>query len=67
LKVEAKFAGGESKWVQVVEGITIVDLLRELGVNRETVLVRLDGKVVPEEQPLRDGDRVDIFQVVTGG
>jgi thiamine biosynthesis protein ThiS len=51
----------------MAEGATVLELLRKLGVNRETVLVRINGKVGPEEQPLRDGDRVEVFQIVTGG
>lgn len=67
MKIEVKFAGGEIKQIQAAEGTRVLDLLRELGVNRETVLVKVCGKVAPEEQPLKDGDRVEIFRIVTGG
>jgi thiamine biosynthesis protein ThiS len=67
LKIEVKFAGRGVKQIQVTEDTTVLELLGKLGVNRETVLVKVGGKVVPEEQPLKDGDRVEVFQIVSGG
>lgn len=67
MKIQVKVAGGKVRRVQIKENSTIFDLLKKLGVNREIVAVRVSGKVVPEEEPLKDGDRVDVFQIVTGG
>ena len=53
--------------VRVTSGTRIADLLDQLGQNRETVVVRLNGKIVPEEERLADGDSVEILPVVTGG
>jgi len=46
---------------------TIVDLLKELDHNRETIVVRRNGKIVAEEERLADGDLIEILPIVTGG
>ena len=53
--------------IKVPQKTRIADLLDQLGQNRETVVVRLNGKVVAEEEHLADGDSVEILRVVTGG
>ncbi len=46
---------------------TIADLLQKLGHNRETIVVRRDGKIVAEEERLSNGDLIEILPIVTGG
>ena len=53
--------------IKVPQKTRIAGLLDQLGQNRETVVVRLNGKVVAEEERLADGDSVEILTVVTGG
>ncbi|MDI6642847.1 MAG: sulfur carrier protein ThiS [Candidatus Hodarchaeaceae archaeon] len=53
--------------VRVAQKTRAADLLNQLGLNRETVVVRLNGKIVAEEERLADGDSVEILPVVTGG
>ncbi|MEM3401741.1 MAG: MoaD/ThiS family protein [Candidatus Hadarchaeales archaeon] len=67
MKICVRFFGGEEKIVELPDGAKILDLLKELGINRETILVKMDGKIVPEEEELRNGAEVTIFHVVTGG
>ncbi len=53
--------------VEVGEGSCISELLEELGLNRETVIVRLNEEVRVEEEPLKPGDKVEIIKAVSGG
>lgn len=53
--------------IKVPQKTRIADLLDKLGQNRETIVVRLNGKIVAEEERLADGDSVEILPVVTGG
>ena len=48
-------------------GARVDDLLEKLGINRETVLVRLNNKVCVEEEILREGDKVEIIKAISGG
>ncbi len=64
--------------VQIIRGKTrteveidpeakISDLLEQIGVNRETVLIRLNQDLVVEEERLEDGDVVEIITAISGG
>jgi thiamine biosynthesis protein ThiS len=53
--------------VMVPQKARIADLLDQLSQNRETVVVRVNGKIVADEERLVDGDSVEILTVVTGG
>lgn len=47
--------------------IQILELLERLDFNPETVVVKRNGKIVPEEEKLEDGDEIEIVPVVSGG
>ncbi len=68
IEVRVKIAGQKSARKTVVAPrATVADLLNRLGQNRETVVVRLNGRIIAEEERLRSGDQVEILPVVTGG
>jgi thiamine biosynthesis protein ThiS len=46
---------------------TIAELLRELRLMREEVVVKVNGRLVPETRQLSQKDRVRIIKVVFGG
>ncbi len=66
MRVEIK-GRGEQREVEMDSGATVWDLLKELKISRETVVVFMDGRVVPEEEQLREGAQITILPVVTGG
>lgn len=55
----------------VLEGLTILELLVELRIQKERVAVELNLDIVPKsrfaETVLNDGDRVEIVSFVGGG
>lgn len=53
--------------IEVKGPITIVNLLQQLDIDRETVLVIRDGELVPGDETLRDEDLVEIRPVISGG
>jgi sulfur carrier protein len=68
ITVKVRIVGQKAtRRVRVQQKTRIVDLLDQLGQNRETVVVRLNGKIVAEEERLADGDLVEVLPVVTGG
>ena len=46
---------------------TLVELLKKLGVMREEVVVKVNGKLTPETTKLKKTDRVEVIKVVFGG
>ena len=49
------------------EGATADDAPRALGIRPELVLVFRDDAPIPGDAPLREGDRVRIVRIVSGG
>jgi sulfur carrier protein len=56
---------------QIEAGISVSELLNELGVTQPHVAVELNLEVVPRAQhaatALRDGDRLEVVTLVGGG
>ena len=56
---------------ELAEGTTVAQLLEQLGLVRRGIAVAVNDGVVPgsahAQQPLHDGDRVEIIVAVAGG
>jgi sulfur carrier protein ThiS len=50
-----------------VKASRVADLLRELGENEQTVLVSVNGTLATQDAELKQGDRVIIIPVTSGG
>lgn len=59
--------GGVQHSVNLEEGARVKDALKKAGINRETVLVEKDGRVVSTEEKLEDGDELKTTLVVSMG
>jgi len=46
---------------------TLGELLRKLGVMREEVVLRVNGKIAPETYKIKTKDKIEIIKVVFGG
>ena len=49
------------------EAKTIRQLMEEMSINPETVVVKKNGEIVLEEEPLEEGDEIEFLRVVSGG
>ena len=60
---------GESK--EFTDGISLEELIRQLGVRKETVVAEVNRRIVQNDQrpglKLADGDQVELIQFVGGG
>lgn len=45
----------------------ILKLLKKIDFNPEEVVVKRNGKIVPEEEKLEEGDEIEVVPVVSGG
>jgi sulfur carrier protein ThiS len=62
VKVNGKFVKAKLK-----SGMDVLDVMHQLGVNRETHLAKKNGKLVSELERIGRKDRIEIFGVVYGG
>jgi len=67
VEITVKVVGQRTRRLKVDPGTTIAELLKRVGQNRETVVVRLNGRIVAEEERLKEGDLIEVIPVVTGG
>ena len=68
IKVRIKVIGQTSaRSLKFDARTTVADLLSKIDQNRETVVVRLNGKIIAEEEGLKSGDLIEILPIVTGG
>ncbi len=69
MKVKIKFLGGFEKdreEIEIEEGKKYYDLLKKLGINPETVVVVKDGKPVPVDDSVEEGEII-VMRVISGG
>ena len=66
MKIKAKFLGKE-KVLAVGEGANVLDVLRKMDINPETVLVKRGKEIITEDEPLAGRDEIEIIKVVSGG
>lgn len=60
--------GQELIQMELPEGATPMALLQQIGIHPgEVWLVRANRQVVPDDQPLQDGDDIEVFEPVGGG
>jgi sulfur carrier protein len=69
MKVKIKFLGGfdkDQEEVEIEKGKRYSDLLNLLGINPETVVIVKDGKPVPVDDFVEEGEIV-VMRVISGG
>lgn len=45
----------------------LIDWLREMDINPEEVIAIRDGRPIPVEESIKDGEQVEVIRVVSGG
>ena len=66
MKVTATYQGKKHS-VKLKQGSSVKDLLEEMGINPETVLVGKNSEIVPDTEPLGEGDSIEIIRAISGG
>jgi len=49
------------------KGMKVKDVLKAVGFNTESAIAKVNGKVALEDDPIKDGDYVEVIPVVSGG
>ena len=58
---------GKISEIDVNREKTVEDLLRKLEINSETVVVRMNGKLVSKKEELKNGDFIELIKFVSSG
>ena len=53
--------------LEIEKTLMVKEALERLGYSCETHLVVRDGELLNDNEPLRDGDRVKLIPVISGG
>lgn len=66
--VSVRWMGSEkTRKYDLLGGSRVMDLIEKMELNSEELVVRLNDKIVPEEERLNDGDKLELIPVVSGG
>jgi len=52
---------------EIRSGMTLLSSLVKLDILPETVLATRNGEMITEDEILRDGERVELIEVISGG
>ncbi|MGB9957164.1 ubiquitin-like small modifier protein SAMP2 [Haloferax prahovense] len=66
MNVTVEVVGEETSEVAVGDDGTYADLVRAVGLSPHEVTVLVDGRPVPEDQPVKV-DRVKVLRLIKGG
>lgn len=55
------------KDIEISENTKIEDILKQEEIPIETVVVKLNGETVTEDEKVKDGDELEIIKVIYGG
>ncbi len=53
--------------IDVNEGITIREAIKKIGENPEIYIVARNGEITHENEALREGDKLDLVKIISGG
>ncbi len=67
MKIRVKVWGRGEEERELPEGASVEKLLEGMEIDREAVVVRVNGRICPESEKLSAGDEVLIIPIVTGG
>ncbi len=58
---------GKKEKVPFIKGTTLKDILKQKGINTETVLVKLNNTIATLEEKPKDKDKLEILDIISGG
>ena len=50
-----------------MHGTKVEDMFEELNLNSEIFLVKINNEIVHEYESLKEGDRIELIKVISGG
>lgn len=66
MKIKVK-KDGKIKRVKIGKNATVSELAKDLGITFQNYIVRINDKIVPDDEKLKEKDEVEFFRVISGG
>ncbi|BAW32244.1 MAG TPA: MoaD/ThiS family protein [Methanothermobacter sp.] len=57
----------EKRAMETNKSLKIKDLLKDFKIPLEAVVIKKNGEIVLEEEPVDDGDIIEVIKVIYGG
>lgn len=67
MQIKVKVMGEKEKMLKVKPNSTVLKIIKKLKMNPEIVVVKKNDRIVPLEETLKEGDKVEIIRVISGG
>jgi len=58
---------GKEKVLEYKKGMRIVDLARENNIVLSNYIVKVNDAIVPEDEKVKEKDRIEFLKVISGG
>jgi len=58
---------GKERVLSYKKGMKIADLARENNIILSNYIVRVNNVIVPEDEIVKEGDKIDFLKVISGG
>lgn len=65
-RVSLVYQGKRRKFIVPAKS-TVSDLMKKAGVNKQTVLIKVGDQIIPDDEKLKGGERVEALVIVSGG
>jgi sulfur carrier protein ThiS len=66
ISVDVSYLGKKSR-VSVKGSAKVGEILEKIGINKEAVIVRKGQEIVPDNESLKDRDRIEVLRIISGG
>lgn len=58
---------GEKKTISLNKDYKVSDMLKDLNINPETIMLKINSVIEPEDIILKESDKIQIIRIISGG
>ncbi len=66
MKIAATYEG-KKREIDLDAGLKVSDMLKAVDINAETVVVKINNIIEPEDITLKKEDKIEIIRIISGG
>ena len=66
MKIKVK-KNEKTREIKIKKNITVSELAKQLNITLQNHIVKVDDRLVPDDEKLKEGNTVEFFIVISGG